>query len=37
MVAQTDANNIRLYFGSNLDGNAADETYGISNVQIWVR
>lgn len=37
MVAQTDANTFWVLFGSNLDQVATDESYGISNIQVWVR
>ena len=37
MVAQTDANTFWVLFGSNLEQAATDESYGISNIQVWVR
>lgn len=37
MVAQTDANTFWVLFGSNLNSLATDESYGISNIQVWVR
>ena len=37
MVAQTNADKFWVIFGSNLGSPASDESYGISNVQIWVR
>lgn len=37
MVAQHSGNDFWLLFGSNLDQSAADESYGISNIEIWVQ
>ncbi|MFN9689773.1 MAG: hypothetical protein ACK57X_12985 [Bacteroidota bacterium] len=37
MVAETTDNRILIYFGSNLNGPLTDESFGISNVEIWVK
>ena len=37
MTAWHTANNFWLFFGSTLDGDSNDESYGISNIEIWVR
>jgi hypothetical protein len=37
MVAQTSDDKFWIIFASNLDEAASNESYGISNVQIWVR
>jgi len=37
MMAQTDADTFWLIIGSNLDEDASNESYGISNIEIWVR
>ncbi|WP_282774600.1 hypothetical protein [Phaeodactylibacter xiamenensis] len=37
MMAQTDADTFWLIVSSNVDQSADDESYGISNVEIWVR
>jgi len=37
MVAETTDNLIWIYFGSNLDSLATDESFGISNIEIWVK
>lgn len=37
MVAETTDNLIWIYFGSNLDSAITDESFGISNIEIWVK
>ena len=37
MIAQHTGNDFWLLFGSNLDQNASNESYGISNIEIWVQ
>lgn len=37
MVAQTTADKFWVIFGSNLNGSFADENYGISDIEIWVK
>jgi hypothetical protein len=37
MTAWHSTNNFWLFFGSNLGSDANDESYGISNIEIWVR
>jgi hypothetical protein len=37
MVADTTDNLIWIYFGSNLDSAISDESFGISNIEIWVK
>ena len=37
MVAETTDNLIWIYFGSNLDSAISDESFGISNIEIWVK
>jgi hypothetical protein len=37
MVAQMTDDSFWVIFGSNADSAASDESYGISNVQVWVR
>ena len=37
MMAQTDADTFWLIVSSNVDENADNESYGISNLEIWVR
>jgi hypothetical protein len=37
MIAWHTTNNFWLFFGSTLDGDSNDESYGISNIEIWVR
>jgi hypothetical protein len=37
MVAQTPYNRFWVIFGTNSDELATNESYGISNIQIWVR
>lgn len=37
MTAWHTANNFWLFFGSTLGGDSNDESYGISNIEVWVR
>jgi hypothetical protein len=37
MVAQMTDDSFWVVFGTNSDSAASDESYGISNIQIWVR
>jgi hypothetical protein len=37
MIAWHTTNNFWLFFGSTLDQDSNDESYGISNIVIWVR
>jgi hypothetical protein len=37
MVAQMTDDSFWVIFGSNSDSAGSDESYGISNIQIWVR
>jgi hypothetical protein len=37
MVAQTSDDKFWVIFASSLDQGVADESYGISDIQIWVK
>jgi hypothetical protein len=37
MVAQMTDDSFWVIFGSNADSPSSDESYGISNIQVWVR
>ena len=37
MVAETSLDSFWVYFGSNLDSAVSDESFGISNIEIWVK
>jgi hypothetical protein len=37
MVAQMTEDSFYVLFGTDSDSSGADESYGISNIQIWVR
>jgi hypothetical protein len=37
MVAQTSLDKFWIFFGSNLGEDSFNESFGISNIEIWVR
>jgi hypothetical protein len=37
MVAQTSLDKFWIFFGSNLAEDTVNESFGISNIEIWVR